>query len=91
VFRHFILTAGAANKLSTEVNNSLGYNHITHDLRFTGVKSVRTWLTTTEAVTMLNTGVNNSPGYSHNNRRSVGCKATSYTLPFARCQASLLA
>jgi hypothetical protein len=40
---------------------------------------------------MLNTGVNNNPGYSHNNRRSAVSKATSYTLPFARCQASLLA
>jgi hypothetical protein len=33
---------------------------------------------------MLNTEVNNNPGYSHNNRRSVGCKATSYTLPFCK-------
>jgi hypothetical protein len=40
---------------------------------------------------MLNTEVNNNPGYSHNNRHSVVCESTSYTLPFARCQASLLA
>jgi hypothetical protein len=53
------------------------------------VKGVRTWLTTTGAVTMLITVVNNNPGYSHNNRRSVVSKTTSYTLPFARFQASL--
>jgi hypothetical protein len=40
---------------------------------------------------MLNTEVDNSPGYSYSNRRSVGCEATSCTLPSARCQASLLA
>jgi len=55
------------------------------------VKSVQTFRLTAEAVNMLNTGVNNCLGYSHNNRRSDVCKTASYTLPFARCQASLLA
>jgi len=43
------------------------------------------------AAGMITTGVDTCLGYSYSNRRSVVCRATSYTLPSARSQASLLA